>query len=1280
VTHVDRAAFDPGSHEEVLDMTMVPRPKLRARERAPQPSDRGPGRTASMGADRFLLKRELGSGGMGVVYEAFDREKNVAVALKTLRHVDANGLERFKKEFRALQGLEHPNVVSLGELLETRGEWFFTMELIEGCDFLSYVWGRTAPVATATDKARLDEPRLRSSLRELASGLVALHRRRLVHRDIKPSNILVTTEGRTVLMDFGLVTNASAARQSTAAHAIGTAAYMAPEQANGEKVSPLTDWYSVGVLLYEALTGQLPFSGSSMNVLMDKLNHEAPPPRTHVANLPPDLEELCVDLLRREPQQRPSTESIVKRLGLEELAPMSAVGSGPHDISGSHSISGALPGSGSISVSGSHSIRSMPFVGRDQELLQLTEAFHELGAKPTVVLVEGESGMGKTALVERFLERVTEVGVTPVVLTGRCYEREQVPYKAFDGVADSLYRVLSRMHPDEVAWTMPLYPGLLPLLFPGLKRVEAIARAPLVSLLPDPQAQRTRMFGAFREVLQRLAQRSPLIIVLDDLQWTCPDSLTLFEEVFGHEDAPPALVLGTVRPMGEGKRKALNKAMGMIADVRTVRVASLPANQAHELATLLMPGRSSSHIESLVRETGGHPLFVHELARHAQSGERGLSLDGALQARMADLPPTATALLTVLCVAGGPITQEVAAFAANLDGTAFAKATSVLRVAYLARTDGSRTSDSIEPYHHRVREAFVAMLDESQRSITHYDLTRALERTGGDARAIVRHAVAAGMPGRAAAHAEEAAQKAIATMAFDQAAEFYATALAVGSKEPQTQLRLLLARAEILKSAGRGREAAEGFMLAAQAEQAEHALRVQCQIQAVEQRLIAGQLDEGFAASTALLADIGEPMAKTPARALTSLMWNRLRLSMGRKVYPRREEGEIDRDTLNRLDVLRAMAMGLCATDLVRSADFNARFLREARRAGEPVRLVQGLGVEACFLSAQGSRGALSARALLAQMAAIAATRPGDLYLAGYLLGIEGIISMNEGRFTAAAALMESAEQLYERLNNSSMLERNSVLMFRLVALRLSGMNAAVRGALPTRLRDAHRRGDTYFETTLRTFRTHDLLSLDQLALAREGLAQATWTPVERGFHLQHYFALDARGELALYEGKAAAALTEIEQGHIHIKRSMLLRVGLLRVLYQWVHARLLLSAAASDATRSGDLRAAGHLARKLSGEGLGCASVYALLIRAAQATLEARPDSAAELLRECIALADEQEMASSAAAARYRLGHMLAAEEGVTLLREAHAWCASEGVVDPERYFGVLAPGFPRG
>src|SRR5215475_13351108 len=181
------------------------------------------------GTSRFQIVRRLGAGGMGVVYEAVDRERNARVALKTLRTMSPEELLALKNEFRALQDVSHLNLVTLGELIEDADRWFFTMQLVEGIDVLRYVRGVDPGIAAASDldtvsfsdaitdaplppprladPQRFDEDRLRSVLIQLAHGLNALHSARKVHRDLKPANVLVDTKGRVVVLDFGLASD-----------------------------------------------------------------------------------------------------------------------------------------------------------------------------------------------------------------------------------------------------------------------------------------------------------------------------------------------------------------------------------------------------------------------------------------------------------------------------------------------------------------------------------------------------------------------------------------------------------------------------------------------------------------------------------------------------------------------------------------------------------------------------------------------------------------------------------------------------------------------------------------------------------------------------------------------------------------------------------------------------------------------------------------------------------------------------------------------------------------
>ena len=250
--------------------------------------------------DRFTILRQVGEGGMGVVYEAIDRHRGARLALKTLPKMDPVALYRFKREFRSLAGLSHPNLISLHELISDGSVWFFTMEFVDGVDFITAVRGQRPddrPQTSSPDSMTVtagsqgvDLEALRDRLRQLTEGVHALHAANMVHRDLKPSNVLVRADGHLVILDLGLAkemhapepirdlpsAGSSAPSERTLASLtrdndiVGSVPYMAPEQAVSGDVTGASDWYSVGVMLYEALTGVRPFVGEWRSVLLQK--------------------------------------------------------------------------------------------------------------------------------------------------------------------------------------------------------------------------------------------------------------------------------------------------------------------------------------------------------------------------------------------------------------------------------------------------------------------------------------------------------------------------------------------------------------------------------------------------------------------------------------------------------------------------------------------------------------------------------------------------------------------------------------------------------------------------------------------------------------------------------------------------------------------------------------------------------------------------------------------------------------------------------------------------
>jgi eukaryotic-like serine/threonine-protein kinase len=593
------------------------------------------------GTERYEVRQCLGRGSMGIVYEVFDRERAELLAAKTLLHFDPLSLYLFKQEFRALADVRHPNLVRFYEFAQRDdGEVFFTMERIYGVDFL--VHAREGVV---------DPARLRRALRQLVDGVSAVHAAGKLHRDVKPSNVLVTGEGRVVLLDFGVATQLvkrSATAPIPSGEFVGSAAYMAPEQGDGATPVAASDWYSVGVMLYEALVGRPPFTGSLLEVITKKSNVDPDPPSKLVAGVPADLDALCMALLSRFPERRPDGAEILRQLG---NAP-STVPPPPAATS------------------------EITFVGRAAPLETLQRAFDASREGELVaVRVSGEPGMGKSFLVQRFLTQA-ERDAEAIVLEGRSYEREAVPCKAVDGAIDALSDLLVSLEDSDRPISLPDDIWALAHLFPVLRRIPSVAEdvsRPVV----DPIAVREAAFAALRALLASFAARSPLILFLDDVHWGDVDSANLLLDLMRPPGAPGLLLAMTQRE-DEAKDSAFCSALrdrwpASVA-VHDLTIGPLEPDEAESLALARLDATDPSSpviARAVAHESGGSPLLIEELARtnravQSAPGAPGvLSLEEMVSERLEKLPPQARVLLETIAVAGHPMRTSVIAAASD---------------------------------------------------------------------------------------------------------------------------------------------------------------------------------------------------------------------------------------------------------------------------------------------------------------------------------------------------------------------------------------------------------------------------------------------------------------------------------------------------------------------------------------------------------------------------------------------------------------------------------------
>ncbi len=1203
----------------------------------------------------YELVRKLGQGGMGIVFEARDLRRGRNVALKLMQDADPAALYRFKREFRALAELNHPHLVALYELVADAGLWFFTMELLDGVNFLAHVRGAGSSRGALAPN-RVD--RLREALAQLAEGVLALHAAGKLHRDVKPGNVLVTRPGRVVVLDFGLAAelDRSGRYLSVQPALLGTIDYMAPEQAAALPVSPASDWYSVGVMLYEALTGRPPFEGTPHQVLAAKQRDDPPLPAALAPGVPDDLAALCMELLRRDPSARPSGEEVLRRLRAGTAGPPT----GPPSAGG-----------------------EAPLVGRQRHLAALAAAFAEVRRGEAVVTaVHGRSGAGKSTLLHCFLDGLRDRGEA-VVLAGRCYEQESVPYKALDSLIDALSRHLEGLPRLEAEALLPRDILALARAFPVLHRIDAVAGAPhRAADATEPQEVRRRALAALRELLGRMGDRRPLVLAIDDLQWGDLDSAALLADLLAPPDPPALLLIGCYRREDAESSPSLAAFARLARAVRwhEVEVEPLDAEDLHELVRSLLGPGAGSHAEALARQSGGYPFFVHEQVRHLQEGgpvgeetAADFTLDDVLWARVQRLPAEARRLLEVVAVAGRPVPVEDACRAAGVEGEG-PRALACLRSARLLRGTGPAERATVETYHDRVRETVAAHLSAEQRRHDHRRLAEVLEEAGTcDPEVLAAHWQGAGEPTRAGRHAVLAAGQAAEALAFDRAAQLYRLALELLQPGGDEQRRLRARLGDALAGAGRGAEAAEQYLAAAAGAGPDESLELQRR--GALQLLRSGHVDAGLSALRAVLKAVGLHLAATPRRAFWSLVGLRLRLRLRGLGYRPREASAVPAADLRALDVCLSAAVGLSMVDPIQGASFQSRSLLLALRAGEPGRLAPALALEAAHESIGGTRNRRRTDALLREAEAVA-RQEGGAYSRAMASLARGLAAALEGDWLTGRALCDQAEAALRRSCTGTAWELGTAQRFALWPLMFMGEVAEIARRLPGWIKEAEARDDLYGVTNLSlVIRTFSRLAADEPGQARVELRGVMERWSHEGFHVQHMNLLYDEVQIDLYEGAGGSAWRRVEKRWPLLARSHLLRVQQVRVFMRHLRGRAALAAAAEGPNRGPLLHAAERDARAMWREGAPWAQALAQLLYAGVAAGRGETGRLTELLGDAAGRCEAATMRLFAASARRRLGLVIGGDKGRTLVEGADRWMAGQQVIRPERMAALLAP-----
>jgi serine/threonine protein kinase len=773
------------------------------------------------GTERFEVMRPLGKGGMGQVYEAFDKRRQLSLALKVLQRESITGISQLKREFRAIAGLQHPHLIKLYDLYVDPQRVFFTMELVRGQELRQYLLGSLFVVhkETVSDEedtqlvsenrpgtrnTRITPPlqddgiqRLLPILPQLLGALDLLHRNKKVHRDLKPQNVIIDNKGILKLIDFGLLTHQG---QSEGEELQGTPTYMAPEVIAGGEVTGAADMYSLGVMLYELFGGRPPFYGNTSEILQGHQQKEPTPldlmaPRA-------EWEPLIFSLLSKDPSARPSAAELASKLeerfGRQSFRVIKKVNQEPL------------------------------FVGRTKEKQLILDAAREVaqsGARG--IILSGVSGCGKTALSREVALSLEREGWQ--YFSSRCFEREAVPFRAFDALLDELaYDLAGRKNIPMTGISARSKHALLH-LFPVLSQIENLRESAVPSALDaDPNTLRRTGMRAFAALLREIARERPMVIELNDLQWIDKDSAELFSCLF--EAKPSVLFIGTTWEDGTAEGGALLPLLQEYPSpqMRTLRLGPLSFNELREMAQMAGAEVSNPILMRIYQEASSSPYWAWELLQSAK-GERTLTLGKILSQKLDSLGATARSALEIVAAVGSRTSFSLIEKTSLLPAEELSRSLDELvRFRLLREAHSADGEDGYVPYHERTRLRVYETIPPEKQQELHAEIASNMELLGEAERApgtCAEHWHLAGDDAKASVLALQAAKMARSTLALELAAELFSRA-AQWSSDENLQAEAEAGMGEVLDKLGRGEEASACFLSASSRKQGEESAQL----------------------------------------------------------------------------------------------------------------------------------------------------------------------------------------------------------------------------------------------------------------------------------------------------------------------------------------------------------------------------------------------------------------------------------------------------------------------
>jgi tetratricopeptide (TPR) repeat protein len=770
----------------------------------------------SFAGGRYQVKKLLGEGGKKKVYLTRDTllDRDVAFALIKTEKLDDKSRTRITREAQAMGRLgDHPHIVTIHDMGEHEGQPYIVLPVMAGGDVEGLI--------KETPEHRLPLEQAISISKCVCQGLEFAHSKGIIHRDLKPGNVWLSADGTAKIGDFGLAVAVDLSRLTQSGMMVGTVSYMPPEQAMGGKVTNKADLYSLGAMLYEMVTGRPPFVGDdSVAIIGQHINTPPVSPTWHRADLPPALETLILQLLEKDPQQRPaSARDVYQALEAIEAGRISQE-----------------PAPEAPALAENPLYRKV-FVGREQELKQLKSAFDgAVSGNGALMMVVGEPGIGKTALCEQLSTYVTLRGGRTLV--GHCYEEGSLslPYLAFVEALRSY--VLSR---EVKELREELGTGAA-----DVARIVSEIRERLkVKPRPqdDPEEARYRLMQAVTAFLSSAATVQPLMVVLEDLHDADKGTLDMLMHVSRHLAGARLLIVGTYRDVEVDRSHPLSAALAELRRVSAYGRVLLRGLNADEVRRML-EGIVREEVpwglaESVHRQTEGNPLFVQEVVRYL--AEEGLvtrkeghwrttrdtplemsipeGLRDVIGKRLSLLSPECNRLLSIAAVIGREFPLDTLSGVADIKEDAFVDA---LKEAVQLSVLEERSQVGVVRYrftHAFFRQTLYEELIAPQRLQLHQQVARSLEkqyekRLKEHAAELAEHFSQSTDPAdlkKAVAYGEMAAKRASDVYAYGEAARLLEQALKVQKVlDPDDKKEIcdiLLPLADALLDSGQARRA-----------------------------------------------------------------------------------------------------------------------------------------------------------------------------------------------------------------------------------------------------------------------------------------------------------------------------------------------------------------------------------------------------------------------------------------------------------------------------------------